>query len=152
MLKLRQRSLIFKQYAITGTLEDSNSNIYLTITRSLQAKAFVLCITLWCLIYCVTLESNLSNGYFTFIVHKCQVGAKRFFFVWANLVIRCSVYFFWASPQCHHRGLQTQCPIWRVVRQCSFICQGTSTRRQRSDLFGLRVKLPPVTTSLTTQR
>jgi len=35
---------------------------------------------------------------------------------------------------------------------CSFICQGTSTRRQRSDLFGLRVKLPPVTTNLTTQR
>jgi len=34
----------------------------------------------------------------------------------------------------------------------SFICQGTSTRRQRNDLFGLRVKLPPVTTSLTTQR
>jgi len=30
----------------------------------------------------------------------------------------------------------------------SFICQGTSTRRQRSDLFGLRVKLPPGTTSL----
>jgi len=27
---------------------------------------------------------------------------------------------------------------------CSFICQGTSTRRQRSDLFGLRVKLPSV--------
>jgi len=26
----------------------------------------------------------------------------------------------------------------------SFICQGTSTRRQRSDLFGLRVKQPPV--------
>jgi len=25
----------------------------------------------------------------------------------------------------------------------SFICQGTSTRRQRSDLCGLRVKLPP---------
>jgi len=24
----------------------------------------------------------------------------------------------------------------------SFICQGTSTRRQRSDLCGLRVKLP----------
>jgi len=45
------------------------------------------------------------------------------------------------------------------TRQClgfrfSFICQGTgnSTRRQRSDLFGLRVKLPPVTTSITTQR
>jgi len=27
----------------------------------------------------------------------------------------------------------------------------TSTRRQQSDLFGLRVKLSPVTTSLTTQ-
>jgi len=35
----------------------------------------------------------------------------------------------------------------------SFICQGTSTRRQQSDIFGLRVKLPPVaTTSLTTQK
>jgi len=34
----------------------------------------------------------------------------------------------------------------------SFICQGTSTRRQWSDLFGLWVKLPPVTISLTTQR
>jgi len=34
----------------------------------------------------------------------------------------------------------------------SFICQGTLTRRQRRDLFGLRVKLLPVTTSLTTQR
>jgi len=34
-----------------------------------------------------------------------------------------------------------------------FICQGTSTRRQRSDLFGLRVKLHllAVTTNLTTQ-
>jgi len=31
----------------------------------------------------------------------------------------------------------------------SFIYQGTSTRRQRSDLFGFRVKLPPVITSLT---
>jgi len=34
----------------------------------------------------------------------------------------------------------------------SFICQGTSTRRQRRDLFDLRVKLPPVITSLTSQR
>jgi len=33
----------------------------------------------------------------------------------------------------------------------AFNCQGTSTSRQRSDLFGFRVKLPPVTTSLTTQ-
>jgi len=30
----------------------------------------------------------------------------------------------------------------------SFICQSTSTRRQRSDHFGLWVKLPPITTSL----
>jgi len=34
----------------------------------------------------------------------------------------------------------------------SFISQGTSNRRQRSDLFGLRVKLPSVTNSLTAQR
>jgi len=34
----------------------------------------------------------------------------------------------------------------------SFICQGASTRRWRSDLFGLQIKLTPVTTSLTTQR
>jgi len=34
----------------------------------------------------------------------------------------------------------------------SFICQGTSTRRQRSDHFGLWVKLPSVTIRLTTQR
>jgi len=34
----------------------------------------------------------------------------------------------------------------------SFICQSTSTRRQQSDLFDLRVKLPSVTTTLTTQR
>jgi len=34
----------------------------------------------------------------------------------------------------------------------SFICQGTSTRRQQRDLFGLRIKLPLVTINLTTQR
>jgi len=32
------------------------------------------------------------------------------------------------------------------------IGQGTSIKRQRSDLFGLRINLPPVTTGLTTQR
>jgi len=41
--------------------------------------------------------------------------------------------------------------IWNIVFRFSFTCQGTSTRRQRRDLFGLRVKLPPATTSLTTQ-
>jgi len=30
----------------------------------------------------------------------------------------------------------------------SFICQGTSTRRQWKNLCGLRVKMPPVNTSL----
>jgi len=34
----------------------------------------------------------------------------------------------------------------------SFIGQGTTTRRQRRDLFSLRVKLPPVTISLITQK
>jgi len=35
---------------------------------------------------------------------------------------------------------------------CSFICQGISARRRWSDLCGLRVKLSPVTSSLTIQR
>jgi len=35
---------------------------------------------------------------------------------------------------------------------CSFICQIASTTRLRNDLCGLRVKLPPLTTSQTTQR
>jgi len=39
-----------------------------------------------------------------------------------------------------------------LLGTCSFIYQGTLTRRQRSHLFGLRVKLPPVTTSLIAQR
>jgi len=38
-----------------------------------------------------------------------------------------------------------------VVFRYSFICQGALSRRQWRNLFGLRVKLPPVTTSLTTQ-
>jgi len=46
-----------------------------------------------------------------------------------------------------------QAPITKPARfRYSFICQGTSTRRQRSDIFSLRVKLPPVTTSLAIQR
>jgi len=43
-------------------------------------------------------------------------------------------------------------PVTRFRFRYSFICQDTSIRRQRNDLFGLRVKLPPVTTSRTTQR
>jgi len=37
--------------------------------------------------------------------------------------------------------------MWKLkaVSTSSFICQGASTRRQRRDLFGLQVKLPPVT-------
>jgi len=34
--------------------------------------------------------------------------------------------------------------IFKIGLRYSFICQGTSTRRQRRDLFGFRVKLPPV--------
>jgi len=41
-------------------------------------------------------------------------------------------------------------PLFRFRH--SFICPGTSTRWHWRDLFGLRVKLAPVTTSLTTQR
>jgi len=45
--------------------------------------------------------------------------------------------------------------LWQRQRfrfRYSFICQDTSTRRQQSDLFGLRVKQLPATTSLSTQR
>jgi len=35
---------------------------------------------------------------------------------------------------------------------CSFICQDTSTRSSEVTFFVFRVKLPPVTTSLTTQK
>jgi len=41
---------------------------------------------------------------------------------------------------------------WMDRFRSSLICQGTSTRRQQSDHFDLRIKLPPVTTILTTQR
>jgi len=35
--------------------------------------------------------------------------------------------------------------MFPVLGTCSFICQCTSTRRQQRELFGLRVKLPLVT-------
>jgi len=52
------------------------------------------------------------------------------------------------------RQLMRSGAVWSrfLCFRYSFICQGTSTKTQRSDLFGLRVKLPPVTTSLTIQR
>jgi len=40
----------------------------------------------------------------------------------------------------------------KVLDTCSFIRQGTSNRRQRSDLCGLWIKLPAITTSLATQK
>jgi len=33
--------------------------------------------------------------------------------------------------------------VFKIGLRYSFICQGNSTRSQRSDLFGFRVKLPP---------
>jgi len=42
--------------------------------------------------------------------------------------------------------------FWYFRFRYSFICQDTSTRRQRSDLYGLRIQLPPVTTSLTSSK
>jgi len=40
--------------------------------------------------------------------------------------------------------------VWQTRFRYSFVCQGTLTSRQQRDLFGLWVKLPLVTTSLTT--
>jgi len=42
------------------------------------------------------------------------------------------------------------CNYSKMRFRYSFICHGTPTRGQLSDLFGLRVKLPPVTTYLST--
>jgi len=44
--------------------------------------------------------------------------------------------------------------IFKIGLRYSFICQGNSTKRQleRRDIFGFRVKLPPVSTSLSTHR
>jgi len=49
---------------------------------------------------------------------------------------------------------QVSVGIVKFLGTCSFsfICQVTSTRIQRSDLCGLRVKLPAIATSRTTQR
>jgi len=41
---------------------------------------------------------------------------------------------------------------WALGITCSFISQGTSTRRHQIDLFGFRDKHPPVITCLTSQR
>jgi len=58
--------------------------------------------------------------------------------------ILCSCY-----SLCCSQGFGSNCKFIYVHRfRSSFICQGTSTRRQQSDLFSFRVKLPPVTTSL----
>jgi len=35
--------------------------------------------------------------------------------------------------------------LFKISLKYSFICYGTSTRKKRRDLFGFRVKLPPVT-------
>jgi len=53
------------------------------------------------------------------------------------------------NPHEHERVLKEK-DIF-VLAQCSYICQGIWTRRKRRDPFGHRVKLPPVTTCLTTQ-
>jgi len=37
--------------------------------------------------------------------------------------------------------------LFETLQFCLFICQVVLVRKQRSDLFGLRVKLPPVTIS-----
>jgi len=44
--------------------------------------------------------------------------------------------------------------IGSELGSCSFICQGrpASTGKQRRDLCHLQVKLPPITTCLSTQR
>jgi len=70
-----------------------------------------------------------------------RTGVK---FDWNN-----NLYGFWNSRLFLEKSARFCCFLLAL---CSFICQGTSTMKQRSDLFGLRVKQPPVTTSLTTHQ
>jgi len=59
----------------------------------------------------------------------------------------------WAQGIHATQLLVVPCIFVKVPRfRYSFICQGTSTRKQWRDLFGHWVKLPLVATSLTTQR
>jgi len=79
--------------------------------------------------------SETNNQKFTIRMQLISIYAIKFF-IW--VIIRRNFYYV--------------CMLFIIGFRYSFICQSTSTRRQRSDPFGLRVKLPPVTTSLTTQR
>jgi len=51
------------------------------------------------------------------------------------------------SRQCQDISDKKGCQLFVMLFRYSFISQGTSTRKQRSDLFGLRVNLPTVSTS-----
>jgi len=56
---------------------------------------------------------------------------------------------FYPMPQLYFNNCTQQATfIGRFRYWYSFICQGTSTRRQRRNLFSLRVRLPHVTISL----
>jgi len=56
---------------------------------------------------------------------------------------------FWLHVIEHFAAVDTS---KKIRFRYSYFCQDSSTRRQWRGLFGLRVKLPPVTTSLTAQR
>jgi len=83
------------------------------------------------------LKSNLESALENCSIHFWHKVAypNYFFFI---------LLFFKSSCSC------LSC-TWYQFGTCSFICPSTSTRRQRGNLFGLWVKLPLVTTSLTTQ-
>jgi len=90
-------------------------------------------------------ENGLEFSKRVGIFSKINVSLKKVFTFYVGLLMQLSLK---VSPEC----MPSTPPDSPLIKfRYSFICQGTSTRRQRRELFGLRVKLSRVTTSLTTQ-
>jgi len=85
----------------------------------------------------LTLLLCLKNRIYFQYNFKKRYNFKQSYYFYLQVSKQCK---FFSLKLCKH------C-CFRFRFKYSFI-QGTSTRRQRRDLFGLQVKLPPVTTSL----
>jgi len=90
---------------------------------------------------CLAISAHFSNrgagDLLLFLMSGPDIGA------WPDCWV--SVEFFYASIPRKGSGSTTITTFTTVLGTCSFIYQGTSTKRQWSDLFELRVKLPSVT-------
>jgi len=125
------------------------------------------------LIWAGMLWSSYEHEVFSFVMHSCSIELFVSYYILLFSLGRTSTIFssyscclakmFFISNGCSknlgvalgtHLFVKVPRPgdLQYIRFRSSIICQGTSTRRQRNDLFGLRVKLPSISTSLTTQR